>query len=291
MFKIKIDNQIIIELITVLKKIHATYIKLELELETKTNSDKDIYINTLKGFQFELITDLPNVCSNNKKLLSNIRLGKEINILSKSLPMDYESSIYLRVDENNMQSMHALIIPSSGTPYENGCFLFHIFIPDTFPNSPPLVQIVTTGRGTVRFNPNLYACGKVCLSLLGTWKGDPSESWNQSSTILQVLISIQSLIFIEQPYFNEPGYESHFNTPHGHQKSNEYNTPIRLNTVQWAMINQLKNLPKGFENVILQHFKLKKNYILNQVKNWFSTTESFKTKPLYDELVKSLNNL
>jgi hypothetical protein len=29
------------------------------------------------------------------------------------------------------------------------------------------VNLQTTGKGTVRFNPNLYNCGKVCLSLLG----------------------------------------------------------------------------------------------------------------------------
>jgi ubiquitin-protein ligase len=42
-----------------------------------------------------------------------------------------------------------------------------------------LVTLATTGNGTVRFNPNLYANGKVCLSLLGTWKGNTeSENWN-----------------------------------------------------------------------------------------------------------------
>ena len=29
------------------------------------------------------------------------------------------------------------------------------------------VNLQTTGGGSVRFNPNLYNCGKVCLSLLG----------------------------------------------------------------------------------------------------------------------------
>ncbi len=39
----------------------------------------------------------------------------------------------------------------------------------------------------MRFNPNLYNCGKVCLSLLGTWSGDRGENWNPDvSTMLQV---------------------------------------------------------------------------------------------------------
>ena len=67
---------------------------------------------------------------------------------------------------------------------------------------------MTTGGGTVRFNPNLYNCGKVCLSLLGTWSGQDGETWNKdTSTFLQVLVSIQSLILVEDPYFNEPGWE------------------------------------------------------------------------------------
>ena len=46
--------------------------------------------------------------------------------------------------------------------------------------------------------------GKVCLSLLGTWAGSASENWNPvTSTFLQVIISIQSLIFVAEPYFNE----------------------------------------------------------------------------------------
>lgn len=39
----------------------------------------------------------------------------------------------------------------------------------------------------VRFNPNLYQDGKVCLSILNTWHGRPEEKWNpQTSSLLQV---------------------------------------------------------------------------------------------------------
>lgn len=53
---------------------------------------------------------------------------------------------------------------------------------------PPVVKLVTTGGGTVRFNPNLYNDGKVCLSLLGTWHGgSKEEKWDVSrSSIYQV---------------------------------------------------------------------------------------------------------
>ena len=213
-----------------------------------------------------MLSKLQNICSNKTILLNQLRLCKEINILSKSLPLDYESSIYVRVDENNMQNIHALIIPNDSTPYAFGCYLFHIFIPASYNKSPPIVKLVTTGNNTVRFNPNLYNCGKVCLSLLGTWSGDVSESWNESSSILQVLISIQSLIFIDDPYFNEPGHERSINSDNGKKISKEYNKNISYNNLTWAIINMLKNPPIGFEEVIKIHFKLKRDKILKKVK-------------------------
>jgi baculoviral IAP repeat-containing protein 6 len=47
------------------------------------------------------------------------------------------------------------------TPYSGGLFTFDVFFPSAYPQVPPLVQLLTTGNGTVRFNPNLYADGKV----------------------------------------------------------------------------------------------------------------------------------
>ena len=64
-----------------------------------------------------------------------------------------------------------MIAGPEGTPYEGGLFEFDCFMPLDYPNVPPLVHLRTTGGGRVRFNPNLYNCGKVCLSLLGTWAG------------------------------------------------------------------------------------------------------------------------
>jgi ubiquitin-protein ligase len=64
-----------------------------------------------------------------------------------------------------------LIMGSKDTPYSNGAFMFDVFCDDSYPNNPPKMLITTTGQGKIRFNPNLYSCGKVCLSLLGTWRG------------------------------------------------------------------------------------------------------------------------
>lgn len=40
---------------------------------------------------------------------------------------------------------------------------------------------------------------------------------------VQVLVSIQSLILVPEPYFNEPGYEQEIGTEAGDKHSAEYN--------------------------------------------------------------------
>ena len=63
--------------------------------------------------------------------------------------------------------IHALITGPFDTPYEGGFFLFVFRCPPDYPIHPPRVKLMTTGNNTVRFNPNFYRNGKVCLSILG----------------------------------------------------------------------------------------------------------------------------
>lgn len=50
---------------------------------------------------------------------------------------------------------------------------------------------------------------------------------NNALHAVQMLISIQSLIFVDEPYFNEPGYEGTMHTSAGDSASREYNRSIR----------------------------------------------------------------
>jgi len=204
-----------------------------------------------------------------------MRLASEQLSLSTSLPLALSSSIFLRVDEERMDMMKALIIAPEDTPYAGGCFEFHIAFPDSYPNTPPLVNLETTGSGTVRFNPNLYHCGKVCLSLLGTWHGAEGENWNKAtSTLLQVLVSIQSLIFVPQPFYNEPGWEQQMGTPEGIANSQRYNEIIHIGTVEHAMTGQILNPSRGFEDVIRAHFALRHTEIKKQLEKWLIQDKS-----------------
>ena len=114
------------------------------------------------------------------------RLAQEQITISTSLPLSFSSTIFVRSDENRMDIMKVLMTGPDETPYSNGCFLFDVYFPNEYPTSPPSINLETTGNHTVRFNPNLYNDGKVCLSILNTWHGRPEEKWNTTSTFLQV---------------------------------------------------------------------------------------------------------
>lgn len=103
------------------------------------------------------------------------------------------SHTFLRNVTRCIRFLKVLITGPAETPYANGCFEFDVYFPPDYPNSPMLINLETTGRHTVRFNPNLYNDGKVCLSVLNTWHGRPEEKWNaHTSSFLQVSWSEQS---------------------------------------------------------------------------------------------------
>ena len=64
----------------------------------------------------------------------------------------------------------------------------------------------------MQFRRAQWLRAQVCLSLLGTWHGtDESQKWHpDSANLWRVLVSIQGMILIGDPYFNEPNVrESH----------------------------------------------------------------------------------
>lgn len=247
---------------------------------------KDIYKEKMSPLRFEYSSDILN--TNFKKEYKDSyklstgsnwrgcqkRLSIELPSIMQEgqLPIDYEASIFLRIDEDNPMIIRSLITGPHDTPYESGCFIFDLFPTHDYPKVFKNCWYMNTGNK--RFNPNLYETGKVCLSILGTWgngtKGD-SENWNEkTSSLLQVLLSIQAQILISEPYFNEPGYESLGGTPAGIKASKEYNYNIRYYTMCYAIRDFLKNpkLYPQFENVVLEHFRLKKQRILETCEAW-----------------------
>lgn len=203
------------------------------------------------------------------------RLAQESATWSHSLPLSPSSTIFVRCDIARMDVLKVLIVGPADTPYANGCFVFDVHLPGDYPNVPPLISLETTGGGRVQFNPNLYDNGGVCLSVLNTWFGGPDEMWKpQTSSLLQVLVSIQSLILVPEPFFNEPGNERMRGTAEGTQLSNAYNHVTACNTFLWAIQSQLRSCCPVFGDVIRTHFYLKRKEICQQLQEWLKTLNS-----------------
>ena len=290
--KYMIKDNIIIKNISNNKKLIDNYYKYSKDdnkllyeffdyININENNDNKNEDNILKKYQYMILSNnVSQFCNIDKlKLFSNKNyspnfnqkhLMKELIVLEKSLPCDNESGIYICYSMNDISKIKFLIIPSNSSPYAYGCYIFNMIICNNYPNNPPIVKLITNGYESVRFNPNLYNNGKVCLSLLGTWGGSSNESWIPSqSTILQVLISIQSLIFIDEPYYNEPGYE----TISRAEESRKYNEKIQINNIKYAMIDHIKNPDKDFKDLIYNHFKLNKDKIINKINKWLDETK------------------
>ncbi|GAU33715.1 hypothetical protein TSUD_52480 [Trifolium subterraneum] len=162
-----------------------------------------------------------------------------------------------------MDLLRAVIIGAEGTPYQDGLFFFDVLFPSGYPNVPPKVRY---RAGGLRVNPNLYANGKVCLSLLNTWSGRKKEKWTPGvSTMLQVLVSIQGLILNAKPYFNEPAYARSSGTKHGEAQSLKYNENTFILSVR-TMMYMMKKPPKNFEDLVVGHFYSRANDILASCK-------------------------
>ncbi|GMP67215.1 hypothetical protein CsSME_00027279 [Camellia sinensis var. sinensis] len=178
--------------------------------------------------------------------------------------------IYVRVYEARMDLLRAIIVGPAGTPYHDGLFVFDVLFPPTYPDIPPMVYYYSGG---LRLNPNLYDCGKVCLSLLNTWSGDKNEMWMpKKSTMYQVLVSIQGLILNAKPFFNEPGYANMYGGPEGEKRSKAYNEDVFILSLK-TMMYTLRRPPKHFEDFVTGHFRLRAHDILSACKAYMAGAE------------------
>lgn len=191
---------------------------------------------------------------------SQKRLIKDICDIVKSPLTD--QGIFYTHDEENMLNGYAMIIGPEDTVYEHGFYFFKFTFSNQYPFVPPVVTFCTSD-GRTRFNPNLYVNGKVCLSILNTWKG---EQWTSCQTIRSILLTIVSILNNE-PLLNEPGIKK------SHVDFKNYNDIIRYKNYNIALLGMLdqKHLPSLFINF----FPFMKRYFLDH----------------FDDIIKRINEL
>jgi ubiquitin-protein ligase len=179
------------------------------------------------------------------------RLLKDVKQIIKN-PLT-ENGIYYIHDDADIMKGYALIIGPSDTPYFGGNYFFEFNYPADYPHSPPKVKYCTNGNN-IRFNPNLYTCGKVCVSLLNTWRGD---QWTSCQTISTVLLTLCTLL-CKDPLLNEPGVSK------THDDMNSYDEIIQIANLDIAVCSILQKK----EGIFLPFFEnffpyMKENFLKN----------------------------
>mmetsp|Transcript_47887 Transcript_47887/g.40513 ORF Transcript_47887/g.40513 Transcript_47887/m.40513 type:complete len:448 (-) Transcript_47887:269-1612(-) len=191
------------------------------------------------------------------------------------------------VSEDDLLKWESLAIGPALSPYAFGFFTFRMQFPEDYPSSAPHIVFLTTNGGKTRFNPNLYSDGKVCLSILGTWRGESGEQWSSVQNCQSVMVSIQSLMD-DRPYHNEPGFEKEGGGRRGHsaaavdEMSNKYNLKITHETLRIGVCDTLEELLvpdkesiNCFADIIKWHFLLYFDRYIEIVKKNALTTGSF----------------
>ncbi|XP_071444818.1 (E3-independent) E2 ubiquitin-conjugating enzyme UBE2O isoform X1 [Hetaerina americana] len=219
--------------------------------------------NAPDSHKFKLTMFLP---TDSKSFFKTVR--KELKLLRNSLP----SGIWVKGFEDRMDLYSVMIRGPEKTPYEDGLFFFDFQLSADYPKAPPVCHYISYCSD--RLNPNLYEDGKVCVSLLGTWSGKGTEVWTSNSNLLQVIVSIQGLILVSEPYFNEAGYEKQKGSQQGKENSRMYNEMVVLKQVQ-ALTKIILNPPPVFKEEIFEHFQLHAYKLMNRLETWLQISERY----------------
>jgi ubiquitin-protein ligase len=188
------------------------------------------------------------------------RLAKEVADIFKN-PLT-EQGIYYVHDDSNMLKGYAMIIGPENTLYQYGYYFFEFLFPYNYPQQPPIVKF-HTNDGNTRFHPNLYKSGKVCLSIINTWRG---EGWTSCQTIKSVLLTLVSILD-DNPFLNEPGIKEN------HPEIKKYNEIITYKNLEIALFNMINknSLKQQYEQLfykyIIENYYKNKSKILNFIKD------------------------
>lgn len=120
-------------------------------------------------------------------MLRNVRLAKEVGMLSSQLP----PGIVCNLAADATDVFEAAITGASGTPYEGGTFKLSIRIPERYPFEAPVAVFQTPV-----YHPNVDSTGRICLDVL---QMPPKGRWRPSMNIKLVLLSLHTLLAEPNP--------------------------------------------------------------------------------------------
>jgi baculoviral IAP repeat-containing protein 6 len=194
-----------------------------------TSIMKEYSVNEFK-FKNHYFNNFPCSSTTNNNFMK--RISKEIISYKNLSLVSNDTSIFIKYDKYDYKKLMALITGPKNTPYENGCFIFHILLDDYYPNLPPKIYFETT----MHFHPYLNKNGEIILSKFEKWNKD-------QSTLMEFLILIQKQIFQNKEIDD------------------------LYNTFKFNILHKITNPNEEFKDVIINHFKLKKNDLILKIQN------------------------
>lgn len=164
---------------------------------------------------------------------------KKINeelIEYKNLVSD-DYSIFITYNKYDCKNLMVLIIGSKNSFCENGCFIFHILCED-YPNKIP----------------RIYFEKNDIIPIINTdFQNEIYKNWDKNnSSIIQILNIIQNKAFDKDSLLN---------------KILKNNNKLTYEIYKYAILDKLTNPYEEFKDIIINHFKLKKNDIILNIKN------------------------
>jgi ubiquitin-conjugating enzyme E2 Z len=226
MKKAKLDENTIIEESN--NEIINQNLVVNSEISKNNENDKNVSIDDIdiKSDKQPIIVDTVNVPRVNIPKETIERLLKDIrDMVTSSLEND---GIFYMHSETDILKAYVMIVGQPDTLYFGGYYFFAVDFPVDYPYAPPVLTFLTNDT-TTRFHPNFYKIGKVCLSMLNTWRG---EQWTSCLTIKSILLTLSS-IMDNAPMLHEPGITE------SHSDYNNYHTVILYKNIDFACIKLL----------------------------------------------------
>ena len=207
------------------------------------------------------------------------RLLKDIkDMVFSSLEEEY--GVYYKHSDTNILKAYVLIVGPEDSLYFGGYYFFSIDFPINYPFEPPLFTFLVSDSNT-RFHPNFHKSGKVCLSMLNTWRG---EQWTSCLTLKSVLITIVSILD-NKPMLHEPGVTSNY------ADFNNYHNMIAFKNIDYACLQLLKDFNK--KNIIFSESEGKeyKEHFYKIMKDAFHKNAKKIYQVIKTWMAKEINNV
>ena len=207
------------------------------------------------------------------------RLLKDIkDMVSSSLEEEY--GVYYKHSETNILKAYVMIVGPEDSLYFGGYYFFSIDFPINYPYEPPLFTFLVSDSNT-RFHPNFHKSGKVCLSMLNTWRG---EQWTSCLTLKSILITIVSILD-NKPMLHEPGVTKKY------ADFNNYHTMIAFKNIDFGCLQLMQDFNK--KNIVFSQKEATeyKDYFYDIMKKSFHKNAKKIYEVIRTWMMKEINNM